>query len=37
MLTGDNKKVADAVAGELKLDKVYSNLLPDEKVEKIEE
>ena len=30
-------KVADAVAGELKLDKVYSNLLPDEKVEKIEE
>ena len=37
MLTGDNKKVADAVAGKLKLDKVYSNLLPDEKVEKIEE
>jgi Cd2+/Zn2+-exporting ATPase len=37
MLTGDNKKVADAVATELKLDKVYSNLLPDEKVEKIEE
>ena len=36
MLTGDNKKVADAVATELKLDKVYSNLLPDEKVEKIE-
>ena len=35
MLTGDNKKVADAVAAELKLDKVYSNLLPDEKVEKI--
>ena len=27
MLTGDNKKVADAVAAELKLDKVYSNLL----------
>ena len=37
MLTGDNKKVADSVAAELKLDKVYSNLLPDEKVEKIEE
>ena len=37
MLTGDNKKVADSVAEELKLDKVYSNLLPDEKVEKIEE
>lgn len=37
MLTGDNEKVADAVAKELKLDKVYSNLLPNEKVEKIEE
>ena len=37
MLTGDNKKVADSVAAELKLDKVYSNLLPHEKVEKIEE
>ena len=37
MLTGDNKKVADAVATELKLDKVYSNLLPNEKVDRLEE
>ncbi|MEG2437704.1 MAG: HAD-IC family P-type ATPase, partial [Cetobacterium sp.] len=37
MLTGDNKKVADKVADKLKLDKVFSNLLPGEKVEKIEE
>ena len=37
MLTGDNKKVADNIAKKLGLDKVYSNLLPDEKVEKLEE
>ena len=37
MLTGDNKEVADSVAKKLKLDKVFSNLLPNEKVEKIEE
>ena len=37
MLTGDNKDVADSVAKRLKLDKVFSNLLPNEKVEKIEE
>lgn len=37
MLTGDNKKVADEVASKLKIDKVFSNLLPNEKVEKIEE
>ena len=36
MLTGDNKEVADSVARQLKVDKVYSNLLPNEKVEKIE-
>lgn len=36
MLTGDNKDVAEAVAKRLKVDKVFSNLLPDEKVEKIE-
>ena len=36
MLTGDNKEVADSVAKQLKVDKVYSNLLPNEKVEKIE-
>ena len=37
MLTGDNKEVAENVACELRLDKVYSNLLPGEKVDRIEE
>lgn len=37
MLTGDNEKVASSVAAELGLDKVYSNLLPNEKVDKLEE
>ena len=37
MLTGDNKDVAHSVAEKLKLDKVFSNLFPNEKVEKIEE
>ena len=37
MLTGDNKEVENFVAKKLKLDKVFSNLLPNEKVEKIEE
>lgn len=36
MLTGDNKKVADKVANQLKVDEVYSELLPHEKVEKLE-
>ena len=36
MLTGDNNEVASLVAKKLGLDKVYSNLLPNEKVEKIE-
>lgn len=37
MLTGDNKVVADKVAEELGIDKVYSELLPTNKVEKLEE
>lgn len=37
MLTGDNEKVALSVAEQLGLDEVYSNLLPDQKVEKMEE
>ncbi len=37
MLTGDNEKIADKIAKELGIDKVYSNLLPDEKVDKLEE
>ena len=37
MLTGDSGKVAEHVAGELGLDEVYSQLLPADKVEKVEE
>lgn len=37
MLTGDAKKVADQVAKELNIDKVYSELLPADKVTKVEE
>ena len=36
MLTGDRKHVGENVAEELGLDKVYAELLPDEKVEKVE-
>ena len=37
MLTGDNEKVANKIANELGIDKVYSNLLPNEKVDRLEE
>ncbi|WP_274954700.1 heavy metal translocating P-type ATPase [Anaerostipes butyraticus] len=37
MLTGDAKKVAEQVAEDLGLDGVYSELLPADKVEKVEE
>lgn len=37
MLTGDAKKVADSVAAELNIDTVYSELLPGDKVSKVEE
>lgn len=37
MLTGDNKNTADYVANELGLTNVYSQLLPADKVEKLEE
>lgn len=37
MLTGDSGKVADQVAAELGIDQVYSELLPADKVEKVEE
>lgn len=37
MLTGDRKNVGEEVAKQLKLDKVYTELLPDGKVEKLEE
>ena len=36
MLTGDRKKVGESVANKLGLDKVYTELLPDGKVEKVE-
>ena len=37
MLTGDRKEVANSVGKKLKLDEVFSELLPDGKVEKVEE
>lgn len=37
MLTGDRKNVGESVATKLGLDKVYAELLPDGKVEKVEE
>ena len=37
MLTGDAKKVADKVASDLGIDQVYSELLPADKVSKVEE
>lgn len=36
MLTGDNKTVASKVGAELGLDEIYAELLPDQKVEKVE-
>ena len=37
MLTGDKKEVGEYVAGMLGIEKVYTELLPDGKVEKVEE
>ena len=37
MLTGDSRRVADQVASELGIDEVYSELLPADKVTKVEE
>lgn len=37
MLTGDSRQVADIVAADLGLDQVYSELLPADKVTKVEE
>ena len=36
MLTGDSKRVASSVAAKLGIDEVYSELLPQDKVEKLE-
>ena len=37
MLTGDNKEIAESVANNVGIKNVYSNLLPNEKVEKMKE
>ncbi|MTI49951.1 MAG: cadmium-translocating P-type ATPase [Firmicutes bacterium] len=37
MLTGDNKQVGEKIGYELGLDEVHAELLPDQKVEKLEE
>ncbi|MBR4392621.1 MAG: heavy metal translocating P-type ATPase [Oscillospiraceae bacterium] len=37
MLTGDGRKVGEAVAAELGIDEVYAELLPGDKVAKVEE
>lgn len=37
MLTGDNQQVAEAIAKEVGVDKVYAELLPDGKVDRLEE
>ncbi len=37
MLTGDNKKFADYIGKQAGISEIYSNLLPHQKVEKIEE
>ena len=36
MLTGDAKRIGERVSGELGLDRVYTELLPADKVEKVE-
>jgi Cd2+/Zn2+-exporting ATPase len=37
MLTGDNRGTADAVASETGVDEIHAELLPDDKVRKVEE
>ena len=37
MLTGDRKQIAEKIARDLKVGKVYSELLPKDKVEKLDE
>lgn len=36
MLTGDRKEIAESIAGELEIDRVYSELLPSDKVKYVE-
>lgn len=37
MLTGDNEQVAKEIGRKLKIDYIYANLLPEDKVEQVEE
>ena len=37
MLTGDNKKAANKVGDELKIKEIYAELLPEQKLEKVNE
>lgn len=37
MISGDNQRVADAVAGEIGLDEAFGNLMPEDKVVRIAE
>ncbi|SDX43553.1 Cu2+-exporting ATPase [Salimicrobium album] len=37
MLTGDNRKVADWVAGQIGIDEVHAEVMPDHKAEKVKE
>ena len=37
MLTGDSKQVAERVGNDLKIDEIYSELLPSDKVNKVEQ
>ena len=37
MLTGETKAIGESTASRLNIDKVYTELLPDQKVEKLEE
>ncbi|MFP9213483.1 HAD family hydrolase, partial [Enterococcus faecalis] len=37
MLTGDSKKIADHIGKQVGVDKIYSELLPEDKVQRLEE